>query len=197
MGHRFLDSWCSIEEEIIVACGLPSADPHFNGNAEDKIKAEQPIVLDVYPRSIKKRYWSDMTRTLVKRKASDAVKRMFDAVSEAKNSCIDALRAGAFGSDMYDLCCDVFEKAGYDTPRGGKNLVKGFTHSLGHGVGLEIHEDPTMSEFNKKPLEEHSVVTVEPGLYDPEVGGVRIEDIVEITENGCNNLTKLSVILEI
>jgi Xaa-Pro aminopeptidase len=197
IGHRFLDSWCSIEEEIIVACGPPSADPHFHGTAEDKIKADQPIILDMYPRSIKKRYWADMTRTLVKGKTPDAVRKMFDAVLEAKNSCIDALRAGALGSEIYDLCCDIFEKAGFDTLRGGKKIEKGFTHSLGHGVGLEIHEDPTISEFNKNPLEEHSVVTVEPGLYDPEVGGIRIEDIVELTKNGCNNLTRLPVMLEI
>jgi Xaa-Pro aminopeptidase len=197
IGHRFLDCWCTIEEEVIVACGPSSADPHFNGNFKDKIKADQPIILDLYPRSIKKRYWADMTRTVVKGKAPDAVKRMFDSVLEAKNSCIDALRAGALGSEMYSLCCDIFEKAGFDTSRDGKKIEKGFIHSLGHGVGLEIHEDPAMSEFYKSPLEEHSVVSVEPGLYDPKVGGVRIEDIVELTENGCTNLTKLPAMLEI
>jgi Xaa-Pro aminopeptidase len=197
IGHRFLDCWCTIEEEIIVACGPPSANPHFHGNFKDRIKANQPIILDLYPRSVKKRYWADMTRTVVKGKAPDAVKKMFDAVLEAKNSSIEALRAGALGNEMYDLCCDIFEKAGFDTSRNGKKIEKGFTHGLGHGVGLEIHEDPTMSEFNKNPLEEHSVVSVEPGLYDPKVGGVRIEDIVEVTKNGCTNLTKLPVILEI
>jgi len=197
MGHRFLDSWCAIEEDIIVACGSPSADPHFHGNAGDKIRADQPIVLDIYPRSIEKRYWADMTRTVVRGKASNVVRRMFDVVLEAKNTCIDALRVGALGSEMYGLCCDVFEKAGYDTVRGGKKIEKGFTHSLGHGVGLEIHENPTMSEFNQNPLEEHSVVSVEPGLYDPKVGGVRIEDIVEVTKKGCKNLTEMPVVLEI
>jgi Xaa-Pro aminopeptidase len=197
IGHRFLDSWCTVEEEIIVACGPSSADPHFHGNFKDKIKADQPVILDLYPRSIKKRYWADMTRTVVKGKAPDAVKRMFDAVLEAKNSCIEALHAGALGSEMYNLCCDIFEKAGFDTSRDGKKIEKGFTHGLGHGVGLEIHEDPSMSELNKNPLEEHSVVSVEPGLYDPKVGGVRIEDIVELTKNGCTNLTKSPVMLEI
>jgi Xaa-Pro aminopeptidase len=81
--------------------------------------------------------------------------------------------------------------------RGGKKATKGFVHSLGHGVGLEIHENPTMSEYNSEPLNEHSVVSVEPGLYDPKIGGVRIEDIVEITKKGCNNLTNMPVILEI
>jgi len=89
------------------------------------------------------------------------------------------------------------EKAGYDTIRGGKQIKKGFIHNLGHGVGLEIHEEPSMSEVHMFPLREHSVVTVEPGLYDPRVGGVRIEDLVELKKDGCNNLTKMEATLEI
>jgi Xaa-Pro aminopeptidase len=197
MEHRFINNFCTIEEDLIVACGPPSSDPHFHGFVDDKIRADQPIVLDIYPRSTEQRYWADMTRTVVRGKASDDIRRMFDAVLEAKNSCVDALHAGVSGNEVYDLCCDILEKAGYDTLRGGKNVLKGFTHSLGHGVGLEIHEGPSMSEFSKEPLEEHAVVSVEPGLYDPEVGGVRIEDLVEITKKGCNNLTKMPVVLEI
>ncbi len=197
IGHGFLDGWCSVEEEVIVACGPPSSDPHYNGVAEDMIRADQPIVLDLFPRSINRRYWADMTRTVVRGKASKYVKKMFDAVSEAKDTCVEALHAGVSGKEMYDLCCDVLEKAGYDTLRDGKKATKGFVHSLGHGVGLEIHENPTMSEYNSEPLSEHSVVSVEPGLYDPGIGGVRIEDIVEITKKGCNNLTGMPVMLEI
>ena len=197
MGHRFLDKWCAIEEELIVACGPRSADPHYNGNPSDELKANQPIILDIYPRSLRKRYWTDMTRTVVKGKASVSVKRMFDTVLEARNTCVDALQEGVLGCDMFNLCCDVLEKAGYDTIRGGKQIETGFTHSLGHGVGLEIHETPRMSEVYTFPLKEHSIVTVEPGLYDPKVGGVRIEDIVEVTKTGCNNLTEMYIQLEI
>jgi Xaa-Pro aminopeptidase len=197
MGHRFLEKWCIIEEELIVACGPRSADPHYNGNPSDELKANQPIILDIYPRSLQKRYWTDMTRTVVKGKASVRVKRMFDTVLEARNACIDALHEGVLGCDMFNLCCDVLEKAGYDTIRGGKQIETGFTHSLGHGVGLEIHEIPRMSEVYKFPLKEHSIVTVEPGLYDPKVGGVRIEDIIEVTLKGCNNLTEMYIELEI
>ncbi len=197
MGHRFIDDWCAIEEELIVACGPPSADPHYNGDPEDRLKANQPIILDIYPRSIRKRYWTDMTRTVVKGKASNRVKNMFEAVLEAKNTCMDALHEGVLGTDMFNLCCDVLEKAGYDTIRGGKQIKKGFTHGLGHGVGLQIHESPSMSEVYKFPLKEHSIVTVEPGLYDPKVGGVRIEDIVEVRKKGCNDLTKMYIQLEI
>jgi Xaa-Pro aminopeptidase len=117
LGHRFIDDWCAVEEELIVACGPPSADPHYNGNPEDLLKANQPIILDIYPRGIRKRYWTDMTRTVVKGKASDKVRRMFDAVLEAKNACTEALHEGVLGSDMFNLCCDILEKAGYDQGR--------------------------------------------------------------------------------
>jgi len=196
-GHYFIDRGCVMEEEIIVACGPRGADPHYSGDPQDKVKANQPIILDIYPRSLRGRYWSDMTRTIVKGKAPDKVKKMFDAVLEAKNASIDALRAGVLGSKMNDLCCDILEKAGYKTIRGGKQITEGFIHSLGHGVGLDIHEGPGMNELYKFPLREHNVLSVEPGLYDPSLGGVRIEDLVEVKKGGCNNLTKMEVCLEV
>jgi Xaa-Pro aminopeptidase len=196
-GHKFLDHGCVMEEDIIVACGPKGSDPHYFGDPQDVLKANQPIILDIVPRSIQKRYWTDMTRTIVKGKASDKVKKMFNAVLEAKNASMDAIQAGVLGSDVYDVCCDVLEKAGYETTRGGKQIVKGLTHSLGHGVGLDIHEGPRMSELYKFPLKEYNIVTVEPGLYDPDVGGLRIEEIVEVTKAGCSNLTKMEIQLEV
>jgi len=196
-GHTFLDHGCVTEEEIMVACGPKGADPHYSGDPRDELKTNQPIVIDVYPRSIRKRYWTDMTRTIVKGRAPEKVKKMFKAVLEAKNASIDALKAGALGSDVYNLCCNVLEKAGYETTRGGKQIKRGFTHSLGHGVGLEPHESPSLNELYRFPLKEHCIVTVEPGLYDPDVGGVRIEDIVEVKKGGCNNLTKMEIRLEV
>jgi len=196
-GRKLLENGCLPEEDIIVACGTKSSDPHYVGEPEDKLKADQPIILDIYPRSIQKRYWTDMTRTVVKGRASDKLKKMFDAVSEAKNASFDAIQAGALGSQVYDVCCDVLEKAGYETTRGGKKITKGMPHSLGHGVGLQIHESPRMSELYTSPLKAHSIVTVEPGLYDPQIGGVRLEDIIEVTKSGYNNLTKMETQLEI
>jgi len=196
-GHKFLDHGCVTEEEIIIACGSRGSDPHYFGDPRDELKANQPIILDIYPRSVRKRYWTDMTRTIVKGRAPEKVKKMFEAVLEAKNASIDALKAGALGSDVYNLCCDVLEKTGYETTRGGKQIKRGFTHSLGHGVGLDLHEDPGLNEVYKLPLKEHSVITVEPGLYDPDVGGVRIEDIVEVKKRGRNNLTKMEIHLEV
>ena len=196
-GHKFLDHGCVMEEDIIVACGPKGSDPHYFGDPQDVLKANQPIILDIVPRSVQKRYWTDMTRTIVKGKASDKVRKMFNAVLEAKNASMDAIQAGVLGSDVYDVCCDVLEKAGYETTRGGKQITRGLTHSLGHGVGLDIHEGPRMSELYKFPLKEHNIVTVEPGLYDPDVGGLRIEDIVEVTKAGCSNLTKMEIQLEV
>ncbi|MGQ9565370.1 MAG: M24 family metallopeptidase [Candidatus Bathyarchaeales archaeon] len=196
-GHYFIENDCVTEQPLIVACGPKGADPHYDGLPTDVLKADQPIILDICPRNLRTRYWSDMTRTIVKGRAHKQVKEMFETVLEAKNAAMDAIHAGALGSEMQNLCFNIFEKKGYDTVRGGKQITKGYTHGLGHGVGLEIHEGPRMSEFYPFPLEEHNVVTVEPGLYDPMVGGVRIEDIVEITKRGCNNFTKMEICLEL
>jgi len=195
--HTFADRGCAAEEETIVAGGPKGADPHCSGDAANILKANQPIVLDVFPRSVKKRYVSDMTRTVVKGRASKAVKKMFETVLQTKDAAIDAIKAGVLGSGMQNLCYTMLEKAGYQTMRGGKQISKGYFHGLGHGIGLEVHEGPRMSEFYKYPLEEHNVVTVEPGLYDPKIGGVRIEDVVEITKKGCINLTKMDIFLEV
>jgi Xaa-Pro aminopeptidase len=196
MGHAFIDEGV-LNEDPIVSCGPLSAIPHYSGEPDDKLKANQPIIMDIFPQSIRKRYTSDMTRTVVKGKAPKEIKKMFDTVLEARNASLDALHAGALGSDMFHLCCNVFEKNGYETIRGGKQIEKGFTHSLGHGVGLAVHESPGMGEVSKLPLKDHAVVTVEPGLYNPKLGGVRIEDIVEITKKGCRNLTEMPIQLEV
>lgn len=195
--HVFADKGCAAEEETSITCGPKSAIPHYSGDATDVLKANQTIVFDVFPRSVKKRYVSDMTRTIVKGRAPKAVKKMFETVFQVRGAVLDAAKAGVPGNKMQELCCDIFEKIGYETVRGGKKISRGYLHSIGHGVGLDVHEGPSMGEFSKNQLEEHNVVTVEPGLYDPEIGGVRIEDIVEVTNKGCNNLTEMDICLEV
>jgi hypothetical protein len=152
---------------------------------------------NVFPKSVKKRYVSDMTRTVVKGKASKEIKKMFETVLQVRNAAIDAMKSGVPGKEMQVLAYDMFEKAGYQTTRGGKQVTKGYNHGLGHGVGLEVHEGPGMGELSDSLLENHNVVTVEPGLYDPEIGGVRIEDVAEVTKKGCRNLTEMEICLEI
>jgi Xaa-Pro aminopeptidase len=170
-----------------VACGRGSADPHWQGEGE--LRAGEPIVIDFVPRSKKERYYSDMTRTVVRGTPSDEIKDMYSAVREAQQAAIKRIKAGITGNEVHNIVCDVLEARGYETARGKTGVfTEGFIHSTGHGVGLDIHEGPNLSESGKE-LKEGSVVTVEPGLYYKRTGGVRLEDVVVVTASGCKNLT--------
>ncbi|HWQ21082.1 MAG TPA: M24 family metallopeptidase, partial [Methanotrichaceae archaeon] len=125
----------------------------------------------------------DMTRTVLKGRASQEILDMYDAVLAAQKAGLEAVRAGVPGSDVHARVSDVFNDRGYKEREG-----QGFTHSTGHGVGLDVHERPSLG-FAKDILQEGNVVTVEPGLYYPEIGGIRIEDLVVVTDKGCRNLT--------
>lgn len=173
--------------DTIVACGRGSADPHWQGEGE--LRAGEPIVIDFVPRSKKERYYSDMTRTVVRGTPSDEIKDMYSAVREAQQAAIKRIKAGITGNEVHNIVCDVLEARGYETARGKTGVfTEGFIHSTGHGVGLDIHEGPNLSESGKE-LKEGSVVTVEPGLYYKRTGGVRLEDVVVVTASGCKNLT--------
>lgn len=173
--------------DVIVACGKGSADPHWKGEGE--LLADQPIVIDMVPRSKKERYYSDMTRTVMLGKPSEELKDMYHAVMDAQAAAIKNIKAGVTGSDIHNVVCDLFEERGYETSRGkSSEFTEGFIHSTGHGVGLDIHEAPSLGESGKE-LKAGSVVTVEPGLYYKKIGGVRLEDVVAVTRTGCKNLT--------
>lgn len=173
--------------DIIVACGRGSADPHWHGEGE--LRAGEPIVIDMVPRSKKERYYSDMTRTVVRGTPLDEIKDMYSAVRDAQVAAIGSIKAGITGNEVHNIVCDVLESGGYETARGKTGVfTEGFIHSTGHGVGLDIHEGPNLSESGKE-LKEGSVVTVEPGLYYKKTGGVRLEDVVVVTASGCKNLT--------
>ncbi len=173
--------------DIIIACGRGSADPHWQGEGE--LLADEPIVIDMVPRSKKDRYYSDMTRTVVRGTPSEELREMYSAVKDSQAAAIANIKAGVSGSDIHNIVCDVLEERGYETGR-RKNgeMTEGFIHSTGHGVGLDIHEGPSLSE-NGKELKAGCVVTVEPGLYYKKIGGVRLEDVVVVTQRGCKNLT--------
>jgi Xaa-Pro aminopeptidase len=172
--------------DTITAAGPRSADPHFTG--EGPVRANEPIVIDIFPFGKKSRYFADMTRTVVKGRPSKEIKKMYDLTLEAQEIALGAIREGVTGKSVNDLVCDFYEKHGYGTTR--TKAKTGYIHSVGHGVGLEIHEGPRLGESGTAPLRAGMVVTVEPGLYDPKVGGVRIEDMVVVTKDGCENLTK-------
>ena len=173
--------------DTIVACGRGSADPHWQGEGE--LRAGEQIVIDFVPRSKKERYYSDMTRTVVRGAPSDEIKEMYSAVKDAQETAIRRIKAGITGNEIHNIVCDVLEARGFETARGKTGVfTEGFIHSTGHGVGLDIHEGPNLSESGKE-LNVGSVVTVEPGLYYKKIGGVRLEDVVVVTASRCKNLT--------
>jgi Xaa-Pro aminopeptidase len=176
-----------IASHTIVACGEQGCDPHQEGIGP--MKANQPIIIDIFPRSQKSGYWGDITRTVVKGKASAPLKSMFHAVLRGQEIALKQIRAGVQGKEIHQAILNCFQQQGFET--GCKNgRMQGFFHGTGHGVGLEIHEAPRISPRSTDLLKAGHVVTVEPGLYYPGIGGVRLEDLVVITDSGNRNLTK-------
>jgi Xaa-Pro aminopeptidase len=177
----------------IVACGDQAIDPHNVGSGP--LKANQPIVIDIFPRSQESFYFADITRTVVKGKASETVKKMFHTVREGQRIAFSMIRPGVRADKVHFAIVDYFKKEGFETGiKGGK--LQGFIHGTGHGVGLEIHEPPRVSKFEQK-LETGHVVTVEPGLYYKGHGGIRLEDIVVVTADGNKNITRAPKVLEV
>ncbi len=177
----------------IVAPGRQGCDPHNEGSGP--IKANQPIIIDIFPRSLSSGYFGDITRTVVRGKAPEKVKKMFKAVLEGQRLGLSMIRDGVKTRPIHEAILDLFEKKGFPTGKIGGRM-QGFFHGTGHGLGLEIHERPRIAVNNLK-LEKGMVVTVEPGLYYADVGGMRIEDTVLVTKNGIKNLTRFPKKLEI
>ncbi|MBI4374120.1 MAG: aminopeptidase P family protein [Deltaproteobacteria bacterium] len=186
MELKMMEDGC-LGRHTIVASGRQAADPHCIGNGP--LYPNQTIVLDVFPKSIKSGYYGDITRTVFKGRAPDRLKEMYNAVKEAQRKGISMVRHGVDGSKVHRAVQAVLEshgfKTGYDNGR-----PEGFIHGTGHGLGLDIHEPPRVNRFPEK-LKTGYVVTVEPGLYYEKLGGIRIEDVVYVTRNGCEVLTKL------
>ena len=176
---------CALDETI-VACGMDAADPHNRGSGP--LEAGEPIIVDIFPRSKTTKYHSDMTRTFCHGEPSETLREWYDLTAEAKAAALNALEAGVSGGEVHDAVCDIYEDADLPTLRSDPTAETGFIHSTGHGVGLDIHELPGVAP-GADTLEPGHVVTIEPGLYDPDVGGVRIEDIVVVTGDGYENLT--------
>jgi Xaa-Pro aminopeptidase len=174
-----------VAQHTIVAGGDQACDPHDEGSGP--LPAHRSIIFDVFPRSAVTRYFADMSRTVVRGTASPELKRLYQTVKDAQEEAITKVRAGADGTKIHQGICGRFDAAGYAT--GVVNgRMQGYFHGTGHGVGLDIHEHPRISR-NGSILQEGEVVTVEPGLYYPGLGAVRIEDMVLVTRDGCRNLT--------
>ncbi|MGI8824720.1 MAG: M24 family metallopeptidase [Chloroflexota bacterium] len=172
-----------VSHTAIVASGPGAADPHWQG--EGPLRVDEPIVLDIFPRGRRGRYFADMTRTVVRGRPAPILQKMYDAVLASQESAFAMIRPGANGSEIHQAVVDVLREAGFDREDGGPR----YNHGTGHGVGLDIHERPGIGKHGDV-LEEGDVVTVEPGLYHPEIGGIRIEDMVVVTAGGCRNLTR-------
>ncbi|WP_232685793.1 M24 family metallopeptidase [Halobacterium zhouii] len=184
---------CALDETI-VAGGEQAAGPHNRGSGP--LPADSPIVVDIFPQNKDSKYHADMTRTFVHGDASDEAQAFYDVTAEAKAAALDAVEPGATGEEVHDAVCDVYEDAGYSTLRSDPEAETGFIHSTGHGVGLDVHELPNIAPRGEE-LEPGHVITIEPGLYDPDVGGVRIEDLVVVTEDGYENYTDYAEAFEL
>lgn len=169
------------ERDTIISCGPDTAMPHCLGTGQ--LHANQPIVMDVFPRNLKTGYFADMTRTIAKGAPAKEIMQMYETVHAAKELAADMLGPGITGAEVHNAVAAFFIEKGYETAG-----ASGFIHSLGHGVGLEIHEGPSLSPSGGI-LEPGNVVTIEPGLYYPGIGGVRLEDMGVITENGFDRFT--------
>lgn len=178
----FLDHGCT-GTGTIVACGAQAAQPHNTGSGP--IYAGQPIVVDLFPRDNASGYYFDVTRTFVKGTPSPELRRMYNAVKKAHSEALSVVAPGK-ASLVHQTAAEVFERLGYRTTD-----EEGFIHSTGHGLGLDLHEWPRVSAKSDDVLIPGAVITIEPGLYYNDLGGIRIEDTVMVTKAGCVNLTNL------
>lgn len=176
-------------DEIIVSHGAQSAIGHEAGHGP--IAAGEPVVVDLFPRDRASGCFADMTRTFVVGEPSDELREWHRLCKDGLDRALAAIRPGVRGADVHRLVCEVFHEHGHPTQlskQPGEVLVDGFFHSLGHGVGLEVHEAPSLGRSGEELLA-GDVVAVEPGLYRSGYGGCRLEDLALVTEDGCENLT--------
>jgi Xaa-Pro aminopeptidase len=175
----------------IVAGGEQACDPHERGSGP--LCADELIILDIFPRSAVSGYFGDLTRTVVRGRASDAQRRLWETCLAGQKRALRAIQPGQPGKAVQDDVREFFTAQGYPTER-RKGRWSGFFHGLGHGLGLEIHESPRVAATTFRPGQ---VVTVEPGIYIPGLGGVRHEDVITITRTGNRLLSRFPKTLEI
>lgn len=189
---RLMENGCAAHHTI-VSSGLYGSFPHHEGRGP--IIPHTPIIFDIFPRHIQSRYWGDMTRTVVKGKPSSMARKMFEAVLEAGRKARKIVAPGVSAKDIHNVTAACLKKNGFKTGK-IKGSMQGFIHSTGHGVGLDIHELPSISPWGGT-IKKGNVFTIEPGLYYKKHGGVRIEDVIYVTNNGHEMLSTFPVFLEI
>jgi Xaa-Pro aminopeptidase len=182
-----LEAGCINDHGLIIAPGDQAVDCHAAGTGP--VLAHEPIVVDIYPRHLASGLYGDMTRTYVKGRANDERRRMIATVKAAHAAALKALRPGATGAQVHAAAADLIKARGYFTGQ-RRGAYVGFFHGLGHGLGFDVHEEPSLSPRNTQPLEPGHVVTIEPGLYYPGLGGCRIEDVALVTKPGHRLLSR-------
>ena len=167
-------------EGMIIASGVQTAIPHHRGNGP--VLPHAPIICDIFPRDIETGYFADITRTFVKGQAPENIKRMYQAVAQAQENALAVLKSEIEPSVVHQTVVDTFQEYGFETGE------QGFVHATGHGVGLALHEEPYLKSSARGELHSGNLVSIEPGLYYFDIGGVRLEDLVYVTEQGYDNL---------
>ena len=191
----FIQNGCTAEE-FIVSHGAQSAIGHDMGSG--KIQSGEPIVIDLWPKDAETACYADMTRTFCIGEIPDELREYHRLVKESLDRSLEAVHAGARGPDVYAVSCEPFHREGHKTllnKEPGEVIEDGYFHSLGHGVGLDVHEQPGLARAGEELLA-GDVVTLEPGLYRRGWGGCRLEDLVLVTNNGAENLTQYPYDLE-
>ena len=186
--HFLLDKGAESSEDAIIAVGNKAFDWHYLGTTGDKLKAGVPIIMDVFPRLKLERYIADVTRTVVRGSVPKRVQEMFTAVAAAADASVDALTDGAIIDDVNLACVNTLKRHGFDSRRLNPSAKDGMTHGLGHGIGLEVHELPSMYRREEPFLEGH-IMAIEPGVYLKSIGGVRIENDYAVTKGKAKRLT--------
>jgi Xaa-Pro aminopeptidase len=191
----FMKHGCTAEE-FIVSHGAQSAIGHDMGSGE--IRPAEPIVIDLWPKDAETACYADMTRTFCIGEIPDELRRYHGLVKESLDRSLEVVRAGAKGPDVFAVSCEPFIREGHKTllnKEPGEVVHDGYFHALGHGVGLDVHEQPGLARAGEE-LVAGDVVTLEPGLYRRGWGGCRLEDLVVVTEGGAENLTQYPYNLE-
>jgi Xaa-Pro aminopeptidase len=183
-------------DDLIVAVGPQSADGHHQGFG--RVANDDVVLCDLFPRHGESACFSDMTRTFAVGEPNEEIATWHAQTRDALELVRGLVRPGAEGQEIFKAVCDFYEDLGYPTSLSkpaGTVLREGFNHGLGHGVGLEVHEAPILSKIGHE-LVAGDVITLEPGLYRQGFGGVRLEDLVVVTEDGCDTITRYPYALD-
>jgi Xaa-Pro aminopeptidase len=180
-----------IPEGTIVAGGSQACDPHERGHGP--LRGNELIILDIFPREARSGFFGDLTRTVVRGRAGEAQRQLWETVRAAQRAAIGMIKPRVKGAAVHRAVQEFFAARGYPTEK-KRGRWTGFFHGTGHGLGLDLHEEPRMAATTFRAGQ---VFTVEPGLYYPGIGGARHEDVVAVTPSGCEGLSRLSIPLEL